>query len=1082
LWLHPTDTASDLQKLRKDRTADTCGWLQKKEVFESWRSDTTSSILWVYGIPGSGKSILASYIVDQLKSKTDGAADPTPPVIFFFCSNRSESRRASTHILRSLVHQLTVQRPELWEIIDKAYSKSASPKADVFEELWEIFVATLLAAKNVLCVVDGLDECQNREEDGTLERSVFAQRLLALCDWVSSDHSFKVLLTSRNEPDIASTFKESKSVRTLSITADDVAHDILTFISSTVSADETLRDFPPETQELIVTMLSENASGMFIWAKLMLQLLEKAESPEAIEVTLQRLPRKLVDLYDRILRDIADRFSESDGLRDLGGFTLIWVVYSARQLTITELAEARQIVPGCQALVKKRKPFSLVSFRRLIQKACSPLVEVRDDGLLQLAHHTTKEYLLSSATKVFDITQPLSAFHVEVKAEVDPHSILFEHCFSYLSTSTFKSPLLGTKKRFTNKSQSMIRVAHPLLEYAAANWLVHAQNSQSNHYSKIRQFLASQQVASWIEAILVQAGVPHLATIGDFGPTRVASQNVTDQDAEWIKEWFNKLQRVIFTWGGTLSETPSEIHHLHLTGLLPETNNPQVKLQRMTKLLDPTDWRPQSKNIRNGDTFVLRQPYVFVFESNRKRAGMDSRSVTRYHWLSMQEMGQVSLPLFATRDGRKRVVTQVQISESGRYVLVVWLSFGSLTTCVWSISDDGFDPLPWSDAGRIDHVEAGSEGVSGIPYSNSYLYKGPVFYDSHRCAAFSHDEQYINTPGGRYELLTGAKSSVPPCCTESEVNCASWSLSGDRIACIRSGKGVEVYEHDGRLAGQLHEEHLARATIKDFSKSGRYVLLKTENQLFSLYDVESNALYNFSPPHITSPFGDFVVEGDLTDDATFILSFSPCESYILCIIDNSSYMLPCFLLIWSLETRTLKNSQAFPPLSKTSPIYAAFDHIDSTILHILVTNTNSSHGKGFIEYSLRDDWSASKNYGTSWRDWKADIGVSPLGGFVHQKSWARHGYGVGDVEPLIDFFLWDLGTAPPLFRGRGKIQRSFKGWTDGYSQTNGFWDNGLIASKVGLPKLCDELSLFYLGRVQVPGWWSGFRISSHAGV
>ncbi len=363
LWLSPTDAESDLRKLSRERTTDTCGWLQRKIIFKSWRTDRESGILWVYGIPGSGKSILASYIIDQLKPKDDEA-----PLIFFFCSNRNENRRASSHILRSLIHQLATQRPELWSIIDKAHSRSNSPKADLFEELWQIFVDILGTVSNVVCVVDGLDECQDREEDGTLERSTFAQRLLGLCKDSSSAARLKVLLTSRNEPDLASTFKENRYVRTLSITADDVAHDIGAFVSAHVSSNEILQEFPEETQESIIVTLSDNASGMFIWAKLMLQLLEKAESPEAIEVTLQKLPRKLVDLYDRILKDIADRFNESDGLRDLGGFTLLWVVYSARQLSITELAEARQIVPGIQELAKKRKPFSLVSFRRLIQR------------------------------------------------------------------------------------------------------------------------------------------------------------------------------------------------------------------------------------------------------------------------------------------------------------------------------------------------------------------------------------------------------------------------------------------------------------------------------------------------------------------------------------------------------------------------------------------------------------------------------------------------------------------------------------------------------------------------------------------
>jgi hypothetical protein len=230
------------------------------------------------------------------------------------------------------------------------------------------------------------------------------------------------------------------------------------------------------------------------------------------------------------------------------------------------------------------------------------------------------------------------------------------------------------------------------------------------------------------------------------------------------------------------------------------------------------------------------------------------------------------------------------------------------------------------------------------------------------------------------------------------------------------------------------------------------VLLETKNSLVKLYDVQLSNVYDLSLPRITAPFGEFLIEGEVIKNCTITLSFSPCEKYILCLIENSNYRQPSVLLVWSLENRSITKSQAFPPLSKTSPIYASFDHDDSTILHVLVKNTNSSHGTGFVEYSLADDWASSKKYGDPWRDWKADVGVSPQGGFVHQKSWTRHDYNVRheDIKPCLEFFLWDLATAPPLFRGRAKIPRCFEGWTDGYSQNNCYWDNGLVAAKVRL--------------------------------
>lgn len=36
----------------------TGGWILEDEVFETWKNDSTSSMLWLHGIPGSGKSKL----------------------------------------------------------------------------------------------------------------------------------------------------------------------------------------------------------------------------------------------------------------------------------------------------------------------------------------------------------------------------------------------------------------------------------------------------------------------------------------------------------------------------------------------------------------------------------------------------------------------------------------------------------------------------------------------------------------------------------------------------------------------------------------------------------------------------------------------------------------------------------------------------------------------------------------------------------------------------------------------------------------------------------------------------------------
>ncbi|KAF2189398.1 hypothetical protein K469DRAFT_702043 [Zopfia rhizophila CBS 207.26] len=140
---------------------DTCNWILTRKQYNDWVNNDSSGILWIYGIPGSGKSVLASSIVDRLSSKSSFV-----PLLYFFCSSRNKNRRVSVHILRSLVFQLESQRPGLADLVEAAYKASTSKTADTFEQLWELFERMVHETKSLTCVVDGLDECLERNDEG----------------------------------------------------------------------------------------------------------------------------------------------------------------------------------------------------------------------------------------------------------------------------------------------------------------------------------------------------------------------------------------------------------------------------------------------------------------------------------------------------------------------------------------------------------------------------------------------------------------------------------------------------------------------------------------------------------------------------------------------------------------------------------------------------------------------------------------------------------------------------------------------------------------------------------------------------
>ncbi|KAF2728404.1 HET-domain-containing protein, partial [Polyplosphaeria fusca] len=109
-WLAAPDPSVNYQKAFKQRQQDTGLWFLESELYTNWRVDDASSI-WLYGIPGCGKTILSSTVLQDILQHCDIKLGQVA-AYFYFDFNDVKKQHADL-MLRSLVCQLLQQSVEI---------------------------------------------------------------------------------------------------------------------------------------------------------------------------------------------------------------------------------------------------------------------------------------------------------------------------------------------------------------------------------------------------------------------------------------------------------------------------------------------------------------------------------------------------------------------------------------------------------------------------------------------------------------------------------------------------------------------------------------------------------------------------------------------------------------------------------------------------------------------------------------------------------------------------------------------------------------------------------------------------------
>lgn len=246
-WLTPIDYAAQQSDFISRRQAGTGQWLLDSEKFQAW-VETDRQTLFCPGIPGAGKTILTSIVVDYLYTKFK--KDPSICIVYLYCNFQRRHEQKPEDLIASLLKQLVLEQSFVSDTVKTLYNQHKDRRTrPSLDEISSTLYSVITTFSRVYIIVDALDECQL--SDGC--RSRFISTLFNL----QTKTTTKLFATSRPIPDIE---KEFKGCLSHDILASE--EDILRYLDGHKSQLPKIVLTRPELQEQIITGIVKAVKGM----------------------------------------------------------------------------------------------------------------------------------------------------------------------------------------------------------------------------------------------------------------------------------------------------------------------------------------------------------------------------------------------------------------------------------------------------------------------------------------------------------------------------------------------------------------------------------------------------------------------------------------------------------------------------------------------------------------------------------------------------------------------------------------------------------------------------------------------------
>ncbi|KAI1362951.1 hypothetical protein F5Y08DRAFT_354868 [Xylaria arbuscula] len=383
-WLTSLNYAAQQSDFINQCEAGTGQWLLDSAEYRKWLS-TEREALFCPGIPGAGKTMLASIVVDNLLHLHRD--DEKIGICYIFVNFRRVAEQTVENLVASLIKQLESIKNGLSEHLRLLYEKhkkrGTRPSC---KELCDTLRSLSANYSRIFMIVDALDEFQPQDNGF---RSRFIDELLNLC----SKFGVNIFVTSRFIPEITCKFDKVRNKIEIRASNDDIAKYMEGKLSSLPAVISRHPEFWTEIKREVVRCVD----GMFLLARLHCDALRGQCTRKAVRAILTKLSRDSragsSDDKDAMLRSAP---LDTQELRHALGVEL-----DSTEFDVDNLPDLEDIVSYC----------------------CGLVIIDDESQVVRLVHYTTQEYFASAGSSLFP----------------SANSMIAHTCITYLNYDVFLS-------------------------------------------------------------------------------------------------------------------------------------------------------------------------------------------------------------------------------------------------------------------------------------------------------------------------------------------------------------------------------------------------------------------------------------------------------------------------------------------------------------------------------------------------------------------------------------------------------------------------------------------------------------------